>query len=69
MYIIRYLLTKQLVFYIKACNWLAVVFLRKQLIDMTNSSWLIGLYSDNYTEIKPLGPKKYIGFRSRQVSV
>ena len=38
-------------------------------MDMTNSSLLIGLDSGNYTEFKPLGPKKYIGIQSRQVSV
>ena len=65
MYTINYLITKYLVFYIMAWNQLEVVFLRKQSMEMTNS----GLDTGNYTECKPLGPKKYIGIRSRQVSV
>ena len=46
-----------------------VIFLRKQLMNMINYSKLIGLDSGNYTEVKPSGPKNYIGIRSKQVSV
>ena len=38
-------------------------------MDMTNLSEFISLVSGNFTEFKPLGPKMYIGIRSRQVSV
>ena len=38
MYSISYQITKLLVFLIMAWNQLVVVFLRKQLMDMTNSS-------------------------------
>ena len=36
---------------------------------MTNFKLIIGLHSGKNIRIKPLGPKKYIGIRSRQVSV
>ena len=39
MYSISYQITKLLVFLIMAWNQLVVVFLRKQLMDMTNSSY------------------------------
>ena len=42
--------------YIMAWNQL-VVFLRKQLMDMTNSSWLIGLYSGNKQNLSYWDPK------------
>ena len=38
MYNISYQITKHLVFLIMAWNQLVVVFLRKQLMDMSNSS-------------------------------
>ena len=38
MYSIRYQITKHIVFLIMAWNQLVVVFLRKQLMDMTYSS-------------------------------
>ena len=58
MYSISYQITKHLVFLITAWNQLVVVFLRKQLMEMTNCSWLIGLDSGNYTEFKPFGTQK-----------
>ena len=49
---------------------LAPLFLyRKQRIVMTDLKINISLDSGKNMRIKPVGPKKYIGIRSRQVSV